>query len=76
MKFIPKTVKGKSPLEVAIDVRDNLIFIKKEYNEWVKNPIGPEPMNGYNWKKDEMLKAVINFINEESKKEIDKLLNI
>ena len=76
MKFTPKTVKGKSPKEVAISVRDNLLFIQKEYNEWQKNPIGDAPQNGYNAMTDDFLKAVINFINEESKKEIDKLLNI
>ena len=41
-----------------------------------KNPIGDAPQNGYNAMTDDFLKAVINFINEESKKEIDKLLNI
>jgi len=74
MKFIPKKIEGKTPIQVAIMHRDRLLALKEEYKRWADGLTDERPQ-GRIRDIDERISATIEFINEEGMREIDALLD-
>lgn len=75
MKFIPKKVEGKTPKQVAIMHRDRLLTIKEDSKAFDEG-LTDELPNGWTSNIDERISAVIEFIDEESMRELDAKLGI